>query len=341
MQNQQGALPEIEALEAAAMRAAQAGRDDEATRLWGRILAIDPNHLRTLTALGQRAFRQGDKESARTAFQRIVDLDGSDAQQWIHLALACRNLNDEQAEGERDSSGAEPRSDRARRADSPRQPARAAGQDARGGTRLRGRGDRRAPDRAPASRIAARRFPGAGARGEVPPGHGRVPRSVSRSVSQGFRRRESEAVQRFGRHHGRPEEAIRFAVGRCITIPASPRSNSSTAPNFPGSTRSRPRPDEIRDEFLAVLVADDGLRSLHHLPGRRAAEPVRGAQQLAALERLPPVQDGQADRGECRQVPGHHEAARGRAATRPAGTHAGGDVLAARSRRPGFRRTPA
>ncbi len=100
MPNQQGALPDIAALEVAAMRAAQAGRDDEATRLWGRILAIDPNHLRTLTALGQRAFRQGDKESARTAFQRIVDLDGSDAQQWIHLALACRNLNDDEAEGD-------------------------------------------------------------------------------------------------------------------------------------------------------------------------------------------------------------------------------------------------
>jgi aspartyl/asparaginyl beta-hydroxylase (cupin superfamily) len=98
MQNQEGALPEIQALEAAAFRAAQSGQDDEATRLWGRILAIDPNHVRTLTVLGQRAFRQGDTQSARTAFQRIVDLDGSDAQQWIHLALTCRNLNDEQAE---------------------------------------------------------------------------------------------------------------------------------------------------------------------------------------------------------------------------------------------------
>jgi len=98
MQNQQGASSEIAALEAAAFRAAQSGQDDEATRLWGRILAIDPNHMRTLTVLGQRAFRQGDTHSARIAFQRIVDLDGSDAQQWIHLALACRNLNDEQAE---------------------------------------------------------------------------------------------------------------------------------------------------------------------------------------------------------------------------------------------------
>jgi aspartate beta-hydroxylase len=98
MQNYQGALPEIDALEAAAVRAAQMGREEEATQLWGRILTIDPNHGRTLAALGQRAFRGGDMPSARAAFQRIVDNDGSDAQQWIHLALACRNLNDEPAE---------------------------------------------------------------------------------------------------------------------------------------------------------------------------------------------------------------------------------------------------
>lgn len=98
MQNRLGAAAEIDALEAGAVRAAQMGQEEEATRLWNRILAIDPNHGRTLTALGQRAFRRGDMPSARAAFQRIVDGDGTDAQQWIHLALACRNLADEPAE---------------------------------------------------------------------------------------------------------------------------------------------------------------------------------------------------------------------------------------------------
>jgi aspartyl/asparaginyl beta-hydroxylase (cupin superfamily)/cytochrome c-type biogenesis protein CcmH/NrfG len=98
MQTHQGASPEIDALEAAAVRAAQAGREEEAIQLWSRILAIDPNHARTLATLGQRAFRQGDMHGARATFQRIVDSDGSDAQQWIHLALTCRNLNDEEAE---------------------------------------------------------------------------------------------------------------------------------------------------------------------------------------------------------------------------------------------------
>ncbi len=98
MQKPGGAAAEIESLEAAAMRAAQSGRDHEAVRLWNRVLEIDPNHIRTLAALGQRAFRGGDMNAARAAFQRIVECDGSDAQQWIHLAIACRNLKDEPAE---------------------------------------------------------------------------------------------------------------------------------------------------------------------------------------------------------------------------------------------------
>ncbi len=98
MQDTQHRLPEINALEAQAFNAARAGRDDEALRLWSRILELDPNHVRTLSALGQRAFRQGDMQGARAAFQRLVDVDGSDPHQWIHLAITCRNMGDEPAE---------------------------------------------------------------------------------------------------------------------------------------------------------------------------------------------------------------------------------------------------
>ncbi|HEX5863744.1 MAG TPA: aspartyl beta-hydroxylase, partial [Casimicrobiaceae bacterium] len=98
MENDPAGLAQIAALEAAAVRAAQSGRDAEADSFLGRILEIDPNHERTLTALGQRAFRKGDFQSARVAFQRLVDADGSDAQRWIHLALACQQLQDEPAE---------------------------------------------------------------------------------------------------------------------------------------------------------------------------------------------------------------------------------------------------
>ncbi len=98
MQNQQIINPEIRALEAEAARALQSGKEQDALRHWGRILDIDPNHARTLTALGQHAFRQGNAASARVAFQRVVDTDGSDSQHWINLALACQGLKDEQGE---------------------------------------------------------------------------------------------------------------------------------------------------------------------------------------------------------------------------------------------------
>jgi len=98
MQNVQDQLPEINALEAQAFRSAQAGREEEAVNLWNRILELNPSHLRTLMALGQRAFRNGDMVSARASFQRLVEVDGSDPQQWIQLAIVARNLNDEPAE---------------------------------------------------------------------------------------------------------------------------------------------------------------------------------------------------------------------------------------------------
>lgn len=91
---------EVLALEAEAVRAAQAGRELEASSLWKRILEIDPRHVRALTAVGQRAFRKGDFEAARESFQRLVEADGSDPQQWVNLALACRNLKDEAGEGD-------------------------------------------------------------------------------------------------------------------------------------------------------------------------------------------------------------------------------------------------
>lgn len=98
MRNTQPAGNEIVALEAEAVRALQAGREQEALSAWARILAINPNHGATLTAIGQHAFRKGNLDSARTAFQRVVDTDGSDPQQWISLALVYQNLKDEQGE---------------------------------------------------------------------------------------------------------------------------------------------------------------------------------------------------------------------------------------------------
>ncbi|MEO8383699.1 MAG: aspartyl/asparaginyl beta-hydroxylase domain-containing protein [Betaproteobacteria bacterium] len=98
MQENQTAIREMKALEEQAARALQTGREHEALGIWSRILTIDPNHARTLTSIGQHAFRQGNLESARTAFQRVVDTDGTDPQQWISLALVLKSLKDEPGE---------------------------------------------------------------------------------------------------------------------------------------------------------------------------------------------------------------------------------------------------
>ena len=98
MQNKQTAAQEIIALEAEAARALKLGREQDTLNFWGRILAIDPNHGPTLSAIGQHAFRKGNLDAARTAFQRVVDTDGTDPQQWISLALVFQNLKDEAGE---------------------------------------------------------------------------------------------------------------------------------------------------------------------------------------------------------------------------------------------------
>jgi aspartate beta-hydroxylase len=92
------ALAEVSALEAQATRAMQVGRESDAAAAWGRILEIQPAHRGSLTGLGQLAFRRGDMEGARAAFQRLVAAGGADPRNWVNLALACRALGDEKGE---------------------------------------------------------------------------------------------------------------------------------------------------------------------------------------------------------------------------------------------------
>ena len=98
MQNSNTAASEIDVLEAQALNAARLGREGDAARLWDRILVLDPNHARTLKALGLRAFRRGDMNSARAMLQRIVDRGPTESETWVQLAICCRNLGDEPAE---------------------------------------------------------------------------------------------------------------------------------------------------------------------------------------------------------------------------------------------------
>jgi aspartyl/asparaginyl beta-hydroxylase (cupin superfamily) len=98
MQHTRAAQPEIAILEAAAIRAAQAGKEDEAGRLWSRILELHPQHGLALSSLGKRAFRHGDLATALRAFTRLSEAAPDDPQSWINLALACQGLKDEAGE---------------------------------------------------------------------------------------------------------------------------------------------------------------------------------------------------------------------------------------------------
>ena len=97
-QNPRAAQPEIAILEAAAIQATQANKEDDAGRMWARILELDPEHALALSSLGKRAFRYGDLATARRAFERLVKADRDNPQSWINLALACQKQNDEAAE---------------------------------------------------------------------------------------------------------------------------------------------------------------------------------------------------------------------------------------------------
>ena len=90
--------PEIAILEAAAIQAAKAGKEEDAARLWARVLELAPAHPLALAALGKRAFRYGDHATARLAFERLVQATPDDPQAWINLALACQAQKDEAAE---------------------------------------------------------------------------------------------------------------------------------------------------------------------------------------------------------------------------------------------------
>ena len=56
------------------------------------------SELADIEALGKNAFRRGDLEAARTHYDRLVQADGSDPQQWINLAVVCQGLRDEAGE---------------------------------------------------------------------------------------------------------------------------------------------------------------------------------------------------------------------------------------------------
>jgi aspartyl/asparaginyl beta-hydroxylase (cupin superfamily) len=91
---------ETAALEDEVQRALQRGDARLAEQLWERLLAREPDHPRALVALSQRAFRGGDLARARALLAHLVKVDGRDCQQWINLAVVCLAQDDEAGEEE-------------------------------------------------------------------------------------------------------------------------------------------------------------------------------------------------------------------------------------------------
>jgi aspartate beta-hydroxylase len=88
----------IQQLDAEASQAIALGRFEDALKAWQKILDIDPNHISALAAIGKYGLRKGDFVSAKRAFQRVIEIDGRDPQQWVNLAIACKALKDDEGE---------------------------------------------------------------------------------------------------------------------------------------------------------------------------------------------------------------------------------------------------
>lgn len=98
MQNQTLIFQKIESLNSQALAAIQVGKEQEALAYWGQILAVAPEHIPTLTAIGKHTQRKGEMKSALTAFRRVIDIDGKNPQHWLNLALVYHDMRDFDAE---------------------------------------------------------------------------------------------------------------------------------------------------------------------------------------------------------------------------------------------------
>jgi aspartate beta-hydroxylase len=85
-------------IEARALAAERQGRFDEALAGWRELLAVEPNHIRALTATGYDAQRRGELAQAREALTRAAKLTKDDPTPWINVARICRQQGDEPEE---------------------------------------------------------------------------------------------------------------------------------------------------------------------------------------------------------------------------------------------------
>lgn len=81
-----------------AQNAARSGDYLLAEKLWRQVLVIDAENLLALNFISEILFRKGELAQALLLLEKIVEVDGSDPQQFVNLALAHRGLGNELAE---------------------------------------------------------------------------------------------------------------------------------------------------------------------------------------------------------------------------------------------------
>ena len=81
-----------------AQQAQRQGRDAQAQASWKIILGLNPAHVPTLQAMGQHALLRRDLAGARHCFEQLTQLDAGNAQHWIHLAMLFRAAADAEQE---------------------------------------------------------------------------------------------------------------------------------------------------------------------------------------------------------------------------------------------------
>lgn len=97
-------LDKIDRLLQQAGELANAGRAQEAERLWQRILEIEPRHSRALFNLGLNTLLKGDAHEARAVLGAARDEAPRDLPILMALSTACRRCDDR--EGELEAIGA-------------------------------------------------------------------------------------------------------------------------------------------------------------------------------------------------------------------------------------------
>src|SRR5690348_1055975 len=76
----------------------QAGRPDEAARLWSQVLALSPEHPQALFHLGQHRLMQKDTAGGLALLERAAAADPQAPAIPLNIAFAHRSRNDTNAE---------------------------------------------------------------------------------------------------------------------------------------------------------------------------------------------------------------------------------------------------